>query len=187
MNRRSKYAHDCDSDNFGPRSDSPGGCGERTVVRGGYGLITGRIYDASLGRALNSGFGDLRSFASPDNGLTPALFLKNGVPSPPQAWPRFRRRASRSPYQSAPISSLRTTSSTPIMRISTEPPEIPQTLLLELAYVGNLAHHIGGSAPININEVRPEVRGQLPRPRSPAVSPVSNVVWRPRLGQLHVQ
>jgi len=52
------------------------------VLRGGYGLMYGPIYDDSISRANTVSFGDVRQFVSPDNGLTPAILLKDGVPLP---------------------------------------------------------------------------------------------------------
>jgi hypothetical protein len=80
----SAYAHSFDKNNFGPRfgfAYRP--FDDKTVVRGGYGLMYGPIYDDSITRANVTGFGDTRQFQSSNNGLTPAFLLRDGVPSPP--------------------------------------------------------------------------------------------------------
>jgi outer membrane receptor protein involved in Fe transport len=85
----SKYAHDFDRNNFGPRFGfawRPKG--NDTVVRGGYGLMYGPYYDDSVSRANVAGFGDVRQFISIDNGLTPVILLKDGCrrrPTSPSA------------------------------------------------------------------------------------------------------
>jgi len=52
----------------------------KTVVRGGFGLFYAHPFDDSPGNTVSLGFGTSANLATPDNGITPAFFLKNGVP-----------------------------------------------------------------------------------------------------------
>jgi len=162
VNGVSKYAHNWDVDNLGPRFGFAWRAPKDFVVfRGGYGLIVGPEYDISLGRALNAGFDDNRNFSSPNNGLTPAFILSNGVPSPnfgsgpgfgavpvgqnPIYSPGFIDQNHQNLYAHHFNASLQR--------------QLSGTMLLELEYVGNMAHHIGGPNTVNINEVPPQLRG----------------------------
>jgi outer membrane receptor protein involved in Fe transport len=178
----SKYAHDWDIDNVGPRF----GFAWRApkdffVVRGGYGLIYGPIYDSSLGRALNAGNGDNRNFSSPDNGLTPALLLRSGVPVPPQAelGPGFGAVpiGSRVIYSPDFIDKDHQNLYAHHFNLSLQR-QLSGTMLLELQYLANLAHWIGGGGTVNINEIPPQLRGatqnQLLRP----FPQYGDVLWR---------
>src|SRR5207253_3195134 len=53
----------------------------KTVVRGGYGLFYAHPFDDSPGNAVALGFGTSANLSTPDNGITPAFFLRNGVPA----------------------------------------------------------------------------------------------------------
>ena len=78
---RSKYAHDFDKNNFGPRFGfawRP--FGDRTVVRGGFGVMSSGAYDNSVAFVGFAGFSDSREFISPNNGLTAAFLLRDGIP-----------------------------------------------------------------------------------------------------------
>lgn len=182
LNGVSKYAHDFALGDVGPRF----GFAWRTpsdflVVRGGYGLIFGPIYDSSLGRALNAGFGDNRNFSSPDNGLTPAFLLQNGMPTPTPAaiGPGFGAVPLGSPTILSPdfIDQDHKNLYAHHFNFSLQK-QIADSMLLELSYLGNMAHHIGGGGTVNINETPPQLRGlsqnQLLRP----FPQFGNVLWR---------
>jgi len=162
LNKLGKYAHDFDRNNFGPRFGfawRP--LGDKTVLRGGYGLIYGGIYDGSMGRVFDAGYGDQRDFTSPDNGITTAGLLKNGVPNPtkparapgfgavvagqtPSFSPDFALTNQRNPYSHQANFNLQH--------------ELKSGYLLEAGWMANLSHKIAGRD-TNINEVRPELRG----------------------------
>lgn len=160
----SVYAHRFDKNNFGPRvgfAYRP--FSDRLVIRGGYGLMYGPIYDDSITRANVVGFGDTRQFQSSNNGLTPAFLLRNGVPSPPADPPGPGYGAvqvGKSPTTSPDFydQDLKATYSHQ-MNLSIQQ-QFLGSWLLETAYTGNLAHKIGGPA-VNVNEIRPELRGAV--------------------------
>jgi hypothetical protein len=182
VNGVSKYAHDYALGDVGPRFGFAWRAPKDTVVvRGGYGLIFGPIYDSSLGRALNSGFADNRNFSSPDNGLTPAFLLQSGMPTPAPAaiGPGFGAVPVGSPVILSPdfINQDHKNLYAHHFNFSLQR-QIGGTMLLELSYLGNMAHQIGSSGSVNINEILPQLRGatqsQLLRP----FPQFGNVVWR---------
>lgn len=177
----SVYAHSFDKNNFGPRfgfAYRP--FDEKMVIRGGYGLMYGPIYDDSITRANVTGFGDTRQFQSTDNGLTPAFLLRNGVPLPPTSTlgPGYGavpvgQRITTSPDFYDP--NLKTTYSHQV-NFSIQR-QLVGSLLVEAAYTGNLAHKVSGR-PINVNEIRPELRGAAQDQRLRPFPQYGNVTWR---------
>ena len=182
VNGVSKYAHDFEPHNFGPRF----GLAWRApkdfvVIRAGYGLIYGAIYDASLGRAMDAGYTDQRNFTSTDNGVTPAFILQNGMPQP--------NLGTQGPgFGAVPIGQK--TIFTPDFidqnhrtlyahhyNLSVQR-QLTGTMILEVQYLANLAHHIGNGNTVSVNEIPPQLRGatqnQLLRP----FPQYSDVTWR---------
>jgi outer membrane receptor protein involved in Fe transport len=177
----SVYAHDLDKNNFGPRfgfAFRP--YGDRLVLRGGYGVMYGPIYDDSITRANVVGFGDVRQIQSSDNGITPAFLLRAGVPSPPtdplgpgfgavpvgqspRISPDFYDQNQRATYAHHINFSIQR--------------QLFGSYLLEAAYTSNLAHRVSGRA-TNINEIRPELRGARQDQRLRPFPQYANVVWR---------
>jgi hypothetical protein len=77
----SKYAHSWDLNNFGPRLGVAYKIDDKTVVRGGGGVLYTGEYDQATPIVANIGFSTQGSFVSPDNGVTPAFLLRNGLPA----------------------------------------------------------------------------------------------------------
>jgi len=176
----SKYAHNFDKNNIGPRFGfawRP--WGDRMVFRGGYGLVYGPIYDATVGQTLVLGYGDVRSFASPDNGLTPAFLLSSGMPAgtPEPHGPGFGAVRIGQAVRVSPAFFDRDHVNTYAHHINFNiQRRVIGNLLLEAGYLANLAHKITGRN-TTANEIRPELRGtqqnQLLRP----FPQFSSVTW----------
>ncbi len=158
----SRYAHDFDKNNFAPRFGfawRP--IGDRTVIRGAYGIMQGPIYDTSMANVMMAGFGQTRSFSSPDNGLTPAFPLSAGFPEQAAVpiGPGFGAVAAGQPVTLSPEFVDKNYKNTYAHHISFNiQHQLPGNLLLDVGYLGNLAHNVG-SRSTNINEIRPELRG----------------------------
>ena len=80
-NGLSKYAHDKDLNNFGPRLGFAWQPGKSWVVRGGGAMIYLANYNNNVAFDPSLGFGILGNFVSPDSGLTPSFLLRNGMPA----------------------------------------------------------------------------------------------------------
>ena len=167
----SKYVSKFDKDNFSPRIGFAWRLLDReTVLRGAYALRYGPLYENSISSVVAGGFGDVRSFSSPDNGLTPAFLLRDGVPQvAAQALspsfgavpvgqkvvfsPDFIDPDQRNTYAHSIALSLQH--------------QWKYALLSDVSYDATLAHRINGGA-VNINETPPALRGatqnQLLRP-----------------------
>ncbi len=177
---RSSYAHGFDKNNFGPRIGlawRP--WGEKLVVRGGYGLTYAGLYYTAIPFVAAAGFSDRRQFTSPDNGLTPALLLRNGVPNQaqeargpgfgavpvgtnPRLAPQFFRQDHVSPYSH-------------MMNFGVQR-QVGNGAVAEITYQANLSHKLGGPD-VNINETRPELRGATANQRLRPFPQYGNVVW----------
>ena len=178
----SKYAHNWDLNNFGPRLGFAWRAPKDAFVfRGAYGLMFGSAYDSSLGRAMNSGFSDNRNFSSPDNGLTPAIQLRNGVPTVPMAelGPGFGAVPVGAAVILSPdfISQDHQTLYAHHFNASIQR-QLSGTMLFELQYIGNMAHRVAGGGTVNINEVRPELRGTTQNQKLRPFPQFGNLVWR---------
>ncbi|MDZ4801913.1 MAG: carboxypeptidase regulatory-like domain-containing protein [Bryobacteraceae bacterium] len=160
----SKFAHNFDKNNVGPRFGfawRP--FGVSTVVRGAYGIMYGPIYDSSVSRALIVGFGDTRSLVSSNNGLTPAFLLKDGVPSPATQpiGPGFGAAAPGRSPSLAPDFFDPNQAATYAHHVNMSiQKQFLGTYVWEIGYTSNLAHRVG-ARDININEIRPELRGAV--------------------------
>jgi hypothetical protein len=76
----SKYAHNFDWNNIGPRFGFAWRGPGSIVVRGGSGLIYVGLYDMAAPILATLGFSQQGQFVSPDGGITPAFLLRNGLP-----------------------------------------------------------------------------------------------------------
>ncbi|MBG99467.1 MAG: hypothetical protein CMN58_03855 [Solibacterales bacterium] len=83
-NGLSKYAHNFDKNNFGPRVGFSWRLDEKTVIRGGGAVLYAGEYDQATPRVAFLGFGAVGQFSSPDGGITPAFRLQDGLPYIPE-------------------------------------------------------------------------------------------------------
>jgi hypothetical protein len=73
--------YDTDWNNFGPRIGfawKPFGS-TKTVLRGGFGVFFAHPFDAGAPNSASLGYEVSAARTSPDNGITPAFYLRNGV------------------------------------------------------------------------------------------------------------
>ena len=80
LNGVSKYASNWDLHNFGPRLGFAYKVTNNWVVRGGGAILYTGEYDQATPIVANTGFSTQGSFISPNNGVTPAFLLANGMP-----------------------------------------------------------------------------------------------------------
>ncbi|MFN7936428.1 MAG: TonB-dependent receptor [Bryobacteraceae bacterium] len=177
----SKYAHRFDKNNFGPRFGFAYRLrGDKTVLRGGYGWMYGPIYDASVGRVMQASFTDTRTFQSTNNGLTPVFLLRDGVPTPPveERGPGFGAVKVGETPRLAPEFMDPNHRNTYAHHFSFNiQHQVFGGTLLEAGYSSNLAHRIGGLT-VNINEIRPELRGATQNQRLRPFPQYGNVLWQ---------
>ena len=161
-----KYAHSFDQNSFGPRFGfawRP--LGERTVIRGGYGIMYSGPYGIEgVSRVTTGGFSDRRDFTSPDGGFTPPFLLREGLPGGSQREPLgpgfgavpVGERARFAPQfffeeHSLPYGQM--------FSLSIER-QLRANILFEVTYQGNLGHKLVAPR-TSINEIRPELRRGL--------------------------
>jgi Carboxypeptidase regulatory-like domain/TonB dependent receptor len=135
---------------IGPRLGLAFQATPKSVVRAGYG-----IFYSDLGLNLSSsGFNPSASFASPNNGVTPAFTLAEGYPSSqsllPGLVPTLLNGQSASYFASSAGQMPRIQEWTGSIQLSPTPQWV-----FELAYVGNNSTRLIDSALSNINQVDP--------------------------------
>ncbi|MCI0352961.1 MAG: TonB-dependent receptor [Acidobacteriales bacterium] len=173
-NGLSKYAHEKDLNNFGPRLGFAWRIGNSWVVRGGAAVTYLAAYNNNVAFDPSMGFGILGSFVSPDSGVTPAFLLRNGmpilsVPTESDLTPAFGAvKVGQSPSTSVLFLDTNRRNgyleqfNFSIQRLLTS------NILLEVGYVGRLGHKLPAPSNQTINQVPPELMGpgnaQLRRP-----------------------
>ena len=123
-------------------------------------------------RLVNAGFGLNGSFTSPDGGFTPAFLFKNGMPE-------IAREALTPAFGSVAVGAsprfahdfFEQNHPTPYSQLwnFTIQKEFPKQMLLEIAYLGNMGHHLGGQN-ANINQI-PLVNGKGPAKQDQTLRP----------------
>lgn len=164
-NGLSKFAHNHDWNNFAPRLGFAWRIKDLWVVRGGGAIVYLPEYDQPTPIVANLGFGVQGSFVSPDNGLTPALLLRNGIPSvkPPSEADlnagfgavRVGQNPNTAPtfFEPRRANGYLETFNLSVQR------QLGKNMVFEAGYVGNLAHKIPAPSAQTINQVRPELMG----------------------------
>jgi hypothetical protein len=153
-----------DTNNFGPRVGFAWLAGKGFVVRSGYAIHYNQLYAKGVGDEPGGAFVTSGSFNSPDGGRTPAFLLSNGMPTIPSA------QAHTPGYGAVPLGQ------TPYFSPGFIDPNsvvgydhqfhfgvqktLPDNILLEVAYVGNMGHKINSDA--YQFDVVPLVNGQGP-------------------------
>jgi hypothetical protein len=155
--------YDPDWNNFGPRVGfawKPFG-GEKTVVRGGFGIFFAHPFDHGVPNANSLGFEMSAGLNSPDNGVTPPFLLRNGVP------PLNPAGESLTPGYGAVRPGANATTNVSFFESNRSigysqqfnfgvQRELPGNMLVDVSYIGNLSRKLANNN-VNINQIRPEL------------------------------
>ncbi|MGH9838230.1 MAG: carboxypeptidase regulatory-like domain-containing protein [Blastocatellia bacterium] len=166
----SPYATDWN--NFGPRFGFAWRPFKNTVVRGGAGIFFAHPFDHGAPTSASLGFEHSVNLSSPDNGITAPFFLRDGVPASSSAG-----AALDAGFGAAPLGRPTTTAVTFYERdrrggyaqqfnFSVQH-ELPGSLLLEAAYLGNLSRKLA-SQDISLNQITPQKLAEIAARPDPA-------------------
>ncbi|MBV9082989.1 MAG: TonB-dependent receptor, partial [Acidobacteriaceae bacterium] len=162
----SKYAHNWDLNNFGPRFGFAWRARERWVLRGGAAVVYEPEYDSATPLVAGLGFSLQGNFVSPDGGLTPAFLLRNGMPAikPPteaDLTPAF----GAVPLGASPTTSVeffdrnnRRTGYLETFNFDIQR-ELSKNVLVEIGYLGTLGHKLAGSNNLSLDQVPTNLLG----------------------------
>ncbi|MBM3752655.1 MAG: TonB-dependent receptor [Acidobacteria bacterium] len=159
---------------------------EKTVVRGGYGIVVAHPFDHGAPTSASLGYEISSSLNTPDNGITAPFFLRNGVPvsaSSPRLDDSFGAvRIGQNPTTAVTFFETNRRSGYAQHFTLGVQREVTAGTVVEVSYVANLARKLAGTN-LSINQIRPErlVPGAAQRDRPfPQFSDVSVVF--PSLG-----
>jgi hypothetical protein len=162
----SKYVNNFDWKDFGPRFGFAYRAREHWVLRGGFGIVYMGSYDSATPTVSQVGFTTNGSFVSPDNGLTPALLLRNGLPAI-----SLPTEAQLTPgFGAVPIGASPTTAIDFFRPTGRKVGYFEQfnfnvqravgrDTVVELGYLGTMGHHLASSAALTLNQVVPSQMG----------------------------
>ncbi|HTM48253.1 MAG TPA: TonB-dependent receptor [Bryobacteraceae bacterium] len=167
-----KYSHSTDKNNVGPRLGFAWQAVPRFVVRGGYGISYNGAYAAAVPNSMAQGFSLNGSFTSPDGGFTQALLFRDGMPAITREplGPGYGAVRVGQAVRAAPdyIDFHHTNSYSQQWNLTLQK-ELLGNLLLEGAYIANVAHNLGGPN-VNINQI-PLVNGRGPAVQAQTARP----------------
>lgn len=183
--REKPYARDWN--NFSPRVGfawQP--FNEKTVVRGGYGIVVAHPFDHGAPTSASLGYEISSALNTPDNGITAPFFLRNGVPvsaSSPRLDDAFGAvRVGQNPTTAVTFFETNRRSGYAQHFTLGVQRELSTGTVVEISYVANLARKLAGTN-LSINQIRPEKLGPTAAQRDrpfPQFSDVSVVF--PSLG-----
>ena len=172
VNGVSKYAHDFDKHDWGPRFGFAYNLGNGFVMRGGYGISYYNAYQVRVTFAMKSGFGTSTSFNSPDGNITPAFQLQNGMPTIVNA-------PHDASFGAVPVGSRVVLGPDFLQQDQPDPmaqqwnfgiqKQLSNNSVVEVTYIANVAHRLGGPD-VNINMI-PLVNGRGPAVQSQTARP----------------
>ncbi|MCU1328607.1 MAG: TonB-dependent receptor, plug, partial [Bryobacterales bacterium] len=159
LNGVSRFAHGWDLNNIGPRIGFAYKATDQWVVRGGGALLFAGEYDQATPIVANTGFSRQGSFVSPDNGVTAAFLLRNGLPatSSPAA-------ADLTSGFGAVAVGARPTTAVSFFNQNRRTGYLYQAsldlqrqfagnLLIDIGYLGTFGHHLPAPDALSINQV----------------------------------
>jgi len=156
--------YDTDWNNFGPRFGFAWKIGgsEGTVLRGGYGTFFAHPFDAGVPNAAALGFSLSATLNSPDNGITAPFYLRNGVPTNPQA-PTLDDRFGAVPVGTNPSTAVtffehkRRAGYAHQFNLGVQR-QLTGNAVVEVSFLGNLSHGLA-SANVTLNQISPAILG----------------------------
>jgi hypothetical protein len=165
INGVSKYANTWDWDNFGPRLGFAFRIDNNTVIRGGGAILYTGEYDEATPLDAASGFSLQGSFSSPDNGVTPPFYLRDGMPAvtlPTAAdlTPGFGAVAVGKPVTTTLDYFKRDRANGYLYQSSIDVQrQIGKDFVVDTGYLLTLGHHLPSPTHENINQVVPSLLG----------------------------
>lgn len=171
-NGLSRYAHNFDSNNFGPRVGFAYRLTDKWIIRGGGGTLFIGQYDQATPIVANLGFGVRGDFVSPDGGRTSPFSLQAGLPA----------IAPLTEDSLVPGFGAVKVGQTPILAVEFFEPnnravpylntfnfniqrQLPFQSVVEVAYLGSLAHKLGSPTARSINQVPENLIGTNSSPQ----------------------
>jgi hypothetical protein len=168
----SKYSHNHDWNNFGPRFGFAYLVRSGFVLRGGYGIAYNGAYQESVNNQMALGFSKSGFFTSADGGFTPAFLLRDGMPTitRPDLGPGFGAVRVGQAVTTAPdfIAQDHVNGYSQQWNFAIQK-QLPLDMLLETAYIASVGHKLSGPS-LNINQI-PLVNGRGPAVQSQALRP----------------
>ncbi len=166
INGQSKYANNFDDALFGPRFGFAYTPRERSVIRGGGGVLYPGEYDQATPIVLNTGFSNSVTISSPNSGSgTPAFLLKNNgtvgtglaaFPTAAQLVPSYGAVAvGQKPYIAPQfIAPHRLTGYFYQANLDVQH-DFGGNLLVDIGYLGTFGHHLPSPSAESINQISP--------------------------------
>lgn len=162
----SKYAHNFDKNNFGPRVGFALRLDQATVLRGGGAVVYTGQYDQATPIVASLGFSIRGEFVSPNGGVTPAFLLRDGLPAirvPGEADLTSSFGAVRA--GAAPTTSVdffepggRRNGYLNTFNLNLQR-QLAKRTLVEIGYLGTLGHKLAAPDFRGINQVPPNLMG----------------------------
>lgn len=174
LNGMSKYLnYKFDTNNFGPRVGFAWQAWKGAVVRGGYAIHYNSLYQSGMAGDIGGAFASSGSFSSPDGGLTPAFLLSTGMPAIPAGEAHTPAYGAvplgQSPRFSAAFIDPNTVAGYDQQWNFVVQKTLPDNMLLEVAYIGNVGHKISSDS-YQFNVI-PLVNGQGPAKQLQSLRP----------------
>ena len=159
-NGLSRYAHNFDKNNFGPRLGFAYRVTDKWIVRGGGATLFVGQYDQATPIVANIGFGVRGDFVSPDGGRTAAFQLRNGLPAiAPLTEASLEPGFGAVPVGKSPTLAVEFFEPTgrAVPYINTFnfniQRQLPFQSVFEIAYLTSLGHKLGAPTSRSINQV----------------------------------
>jgi hypothetical protein len=159
-----EHPYQFDWNNFGPRFGfawRPFGA-QNTVLRGGYGIFYAHPVDSGQPTAANLGFSVSALLVSPDNGITPAFVLRDGVPVTATS-PVLDDGFGAVPAGQTPTTAVSYFEHNRVSGYAqqfnfTLQRQLSESIAVEAAFLGNLGRKLAGSN-LSIDQIPPQILG----------------------------